>query len=125
MLSSKKLTCIGTLRQLFVTVFRLEIQSVMLIFSTRFVNCCPSHLPCVKEYIYCTLYTYTVQCTVSKGEGGTGVGPQQINTCSKVPLHVNIFRWRHLFGSQRNKKRLNSRYLASYLVYESEGGVRV
>jgi hypothetical protein len=34
MLSSKKLTCKGTLRNVFIRVYRLEIQSVMLVFST-------------------------------------------------------------------------------------------
>ncbi len=36
MSSSKKLTCKGTLRQVFIRVYRLKVQSVMLIFS--FVN---------------------------------------------------------------------------------------
>ncbi len=36
----KILTCKGTLRQVFIRVYRLEIQSVMLVFST----CCPSSL---------------------------------------------------------------------------------
>ncbi len=31
----KKLTCKETLRQVFITVYRLEIQSVMLVFSTQ------------------------------------------------------------------------------------------
>ncbi len=31
----KKITCRGTLRQVFIRVFRLEIQSVMLVFSTQ------------------------------------------------------------------------------------------
>jgi hypothetical protein len=31
----KKLTCKGTLRQVFVRVYRLEIQSVMLVFLTQ------------------------------------------------------------------------------------------
>jgi hypothetical protein len=39
-------------------VYRLEIQSVMLVFSTGFVNYCPpSPPPNVKKY---TVYTYTV-----------------------------------------------------------------
>jgi hypothetical protein len=36
----KKLTCKGTLRQVFIRVYRLEIQSVMLVYS----NYCPSYL---------------------------------------------------------------------------------
>ncbi len=42
MSSSKKLTCKGTLRQAFIRVYRLEIQSVMLVFSSysSFVYCC-------------------------------------------------------------------------------------
>jgi hypothetical protein len=31
----KKLTCKGTLRQVFIRVYRLEVQSVMLVFSTQ------------------------------------------------------------------------------------------
>ncbi len=31
----KKLTCKGTLRQMFIRVYRLEIESVMLVFSTQ------------------------------------------------------------------------------------------
>jgi hypothetical protein len=41
----KKLTCKGTLRQVFIRVYRLEIQSIMVVFVTLFVNCChSSHL---------------------------------------------------------------------------------
>ncbi len=41
----KKLTSKGTLRQVVITVYRLEIQSVLLVFSTQlFVNWCPSYL---------------------------------------------------------------------------------
>jgi hypothetical protein len=35
MLSSKKLTCKGTSRQVCIKAYRLEIQSVMLVFSTK------------------------------------------------------------------------------------------
>ncbi len=45
MLLSKKLTCKGTLQQMFIRVYRLEIQSVMLEFSTQICEMCPSHLP--------------------------------------------------------------------------------
>ncbi len=37
----KKLTCKGTLRQVFIKVYRLEKQSVMLIFSARFCELLP------------------------------------------------------------------------------------
>ncbi len=37
----KKLSCNGTLLQVFIRVYRLEIQSVMLVFSTQLVNFCP------------------------------------------------------------------------------------
>jgi hypothetical protein len=44
--SSKKMTCKGTLRQVFIRVYRLDLQSIMLVFSTSFVNYvyCPSDL---------------------------------------------------------------------------------
>jgi hypothetical protein len=70
-------------------------------FRPSFVNCCPSNLlsdsnlpplplTCVNKY---TVYTYTVW----KGVRGYGVvlGLRSINTCRKVPLEVNFFRWRH------------------------------
>ncbi len=38
------ITCTGTLRLVFIRVYRLEIQSVMLVFWPSFVNCCPSNL---------------------------------------------------------------------------------
>jgi hypothetical protein len=82
----KKFTCKGTLRQVFIRVYRLEIQSVMLVFfRPSFVNCCSSNLlsgstmplPCVNKY---TVYTYTV-C-----KGGCGVlGLRHINSCREVP----------------------------------------
>ena len=58
----KKLTCKGTSRQVFMRVYRLEIQSVMLVFQPS-LNYCPSNLlsgspppfPCAKVQ-----YTYTV-----------------------------------------------------------------
>ncbi len=39
----KKLTCKGTLRQVFIRLYRQEIQLV-LYFQPSFVNCCPSNL---------------------------------------------------------------------------------
>jgi hypothetical protein len=60
----KKLTCKGTLRQVFIRVCRLEIQMVMLVFSTHFCKLLPSlwfnslplplSLHCVNKY---TAYT--------------------------------------------------------------------
>ncbi len=41
MLSSKKITCKGTLRQVFIRVYRLETVSHFGIFRPSFVNCCP------------------------------------------------------------------------------------
>ncbi len=40
----KKLTWKGTLPQVFIRVCRLEIQSLLLVFSTQYVNCSPSNL---------------------------------------------------------------------------------
>ncbi len=98
-MSSKKITCKRTSRQVFIRVYRLQIQSVMLAFSTQ--NCAllplkpsllfdspplpPFH---VNKY---TLYTYTV----CEGWGYGVLGLRQINTCRKVPLQVNFFSWRH------------------------------
>ncbi len=40
----KKMNCKGTLRQVFIKIYRLEIHSVMLVFRPSFVNCCPSNI---------------------------------------------------------------------------------
>jgi hypothetical protein len=112
MSSSKKLTCNGTLRQVFIRVYRLDSQTCWY-FRPSFVNCCPSNLLsgstlppspllCVNKY---TVYTYTV-----RKEGGYGVlGLREINTCRKVSFEsipgfhnrlkiraqVYFSRWRH------------------------------
>jgi hypothetical protein len=80
----------------FIRVYRLEIQSVMLVFSTRLCELLtlspslwfifPPPFP-VSKY---TVYTYTV----CKG-GDKGFFLIQINTCRKVPFQVNFFRSRH------------------------------
>jgi hypothetical protein len=44
MLSSKKSGLKGTLRQAFIRVARLEIQSVLWVFSSQLVDCCHSNL---------------------------------------------------------------------------------
>ncbi len=43
-MSTKKFTCKGTLRQVFIRVYRLEIQSVMLVFSTQLCELLPLYL---------------------------------------------------------------------------------
>ncbi len=40
----KNFTCKGTLRQVFLRAYRLEIQSVMLVFSTQLCERCPSNI---------------------------------------------------------------------------------
>jgi hypothetical protein len=66
MSSSKKMPCKGTSLQVFIRVYRLEIQSVMLVFSIQFCellslspslwfNSTPS--PCENKY---TVYVYSV-----------------------------------------------------------------
>ncbi len=101
MLSSKKFTCKGTLRQVFIRVYRLVIQSQVGIFypavwtvvplTFSLVSSPPLSLPCVNNY--------TIQCV--RGGGGMESyrrweGPQTDIHLSQVPLRVIIFRWRHL-----------------------------
>jgi hypothetical protein len=77
----KEMTCEGTLRQVFIRVHRLEISSVMLVFSTQLCELMsldllssstlpPSPLPWVNKY---TVYTYKV---CKGGRGVWGSGPQ-------------------------------------------------
>ena len=79
MLSSKKFTCKWTVRQVFIRVYRLEIQSVMLVFSTEFCELLPLPQPSLQK-----LLDHPKQ---NLGEEG---GLRQINTCRKVPLQVNF-----------------------------------
>ncbi len=98
MLSSKKLTCKGTSQEVFIRVHKWEIQSVMLVFSTKLGELLPltpslwfnsPPLPCVNKYT-----VYNVQCVKV---GGYGVlGPRQINTCRTVPSQVYFCKERHL-----------------------------
>jgi hypothetical protein len=97
MSSSKILACKGTLRQVFIRVYRLEVQLVMLVFSTQLCELLsfnllsgltlPPPFPCVNKYT--VLFT-----RVCKWEGYGVLDLRQINTCRKVSLQVNFFRWR-------------------------------
>ncbi len=75
-----KLTCKRPLRQVFIRFYRLQIQSVMLIFSTQLCellasnllsllsDSSPPPLPCVIEYtLYNIVYTYSIQCVRGRG----------------------------------------------------------
>jgi hypothetical protein len=70
MSSYKKLTCKGTLRQMF--VYRLEIQSFMLVFSTQLCEIFPSNLLSSFHLPPCppSLSQSTVVQTVCGWEGG-------------------------------------------------------
>ncbi len=100
MSSSKKFPFKGTLRQVFLRVYRLEIQSVILVFSTQFCELLsfqPSlwfSSPPPPFPVWISILNTRIQCV-----GGYGVpGLRQINTCRKVPLQVNFFRWRRHFA---------------------------
>ncbi len=71
MSSSKKFTCKGTLRQVFFRDTRLEIQSVLLVFSTQ-------------------LYELLPLSTLLSGSG-----PQTDKYLQQSPFQVNFFIWRH------------------------------
>ncbi len=66
-------------------VNRLEIQSVMLVFSTGFFYCCHSNL------LYTRIHVYSVQGGEYGFIRGGGEGSDRYNTCLKVPLQVNFF----------------------------------
>ncbi len=117
MSSLKIFTCKGTLRQVFIRVYRLGIQSVMFVFSTKLCELLPlyllssspppSPLPCLNK-----IYSVQVQYTerggrVNQREGYRGNSSQSwventnitgctsylctlINTCRKVPLQVRL-----------------------------------
>jgi hypothetical protein len=83
----KKLPCKGTLQQVFIRVYTLEILSAILpywYFRPSFVNCCP--LPFSLVYLSPPPFlVYSVQ----RGGGGYGVlGLTQISTCLNVPYRL-------------------------------------
>ncbi len=89
---------------LFYRVYQLEIQSVMLVFSTGFVNFCPSNLlsgqlspptplPSVNKY---TVYTYTLCKGGEYGVIGGKGGLKQIKHLPQSPFTGQFFRQRHL-----------------------------
>ncbi len=92
------MTCKDTLRQVFIRAYRLEIQSVMLVFSTQLCELLPiSHslwfnsLPPPPLPVWISILYTRTQCV----RGGIVLPLRQINTCRKVPLQVNFFRWQH------------------------------
>ncbi len=81
---TKNLTCKG-LRQVFVRVYRLDMQSIIWYFRPSFVNCLPSLLlsgsippPSLCEYWISKHLLYCV-----RGRGVRGSGPRQINTAAE------------------------------------------
>ncbi len=77
----------------------------MLVFSTQLCDlytlpCCPSPLlsgstlPSSPPLTYVKKYTVD-KYTMCKGARHEILGLRQINTCRKVPLQVNFFKWRH------------------------------
>ncbi len=113
----KILICKGTLRQVFIRVFRLEIQSAMLVYSTQLCELLPLQpslwfnsppFPVWISILY-TIHVYSV------GGGGWPVlGLRQRKTCRKVPLQVNylyddIVRC-HLWVLSFNEKMAGSGY---------------
>ncbi len=75
-------------------------------FRPSFVNCCPSPLlsgstfpPAPFPVWISILYVQCTTYTVRKGGGGYGFpGLRQKNTCRKVSLQVNFFRWQKIFA---------------------------
>jgi hypothetical protein len=98
MSSSKKVTCKGTLRQVFIRVYRLVIHSVMLVFSTQLRELLPlltfslvsstppPTIPCVNEYT-----VYTVQCARGGYVVIGGEGPQTDKHLKQSPFTSNYF----------------------------------
>ncbi len=100
----KILTCKGTLRQVFSRVYRLEIQSLMLVFSTQFCELLPlynllsgstlpppSPLPTFPVWIS-ILYT-RMQCV--RGGGGYGFWASDRKTPAAKSIYRSFLRWRH------------------------------
>jgi hypothetical protein len=108
MSSSKKLTCKGTLRQVFIKVYKdianflRTFSQVAIVFSTQLFDCtlpcCPSPLLSVSTlppppFLMWISVLYTRrQCL--RG-GGWGSGPQTDKHQPQSPFTGQFFRWRH------------------------------
>ncbi len=84
----KKITCKGTLWQVFIRFYWQEI--VMFVFLPSFVSCCSSNLLSGSTLPFVNKYT-RIQCARVGYEVIWG-GLRQINNWRKVPLQVNFFR---------------------------------
>ncbi len=83
---------------MFIKVYRLEIESFMLVFSTQLCELLPFSLslwfnplplPSVNNYsVYCSEYTI-LHIRFMQGVRG------RFEFCRKVHLQLNFFRWRH------------------------------
>ncbi len=87
-----------TLNVVFTSVYRLEIQSVMLVFSTSFVNCCPSYCtslwlalsPSPPFPVWLSILYKRIQCVKGGEYGFRGGAWDRQKTCRKFPLQVNL-----------------------------------
>jgi hypothetical protein len=121
----KKLTYKGTLRQVFIRAYRMKIQSVIFLFLTQlcellplFLDLLPSSLCQSTGYTDsgggggCRVLLETIFCRslplciwpdseatklldYPQQKPRRGGGLRQINTCHRVPLQDDFFRWRH------------------------------
>jgi hypothetical protein len=114
MSSSKKLTCKGTLRQVFIRVYRLEIQSVMLVLVLASVwleggrGCWVLLETIFRRSLTLCIWPDSEPTKLPdryKQKPGRGGGLRQVNACLKVLLQVNFFRWRH-FALQTMQPRI-------------------
>ncbi len=92
----KILNYIGTLRQVCIKVYSLDIKSVMLVFSTQLCKLLPLS-PSLWFNSSPPPPPFPVWISIQwvRGEGYGVLGLRQINTCRKVRLQVNFIRWRH------------------------------
>ncbi len=99
MSSFKKLTSKGTLRQVFIRFYRLEIHAVMLVFRPSFVNCSPSNLLSgSKQSPLPNVNKFTVIVCTYTGCKGESMGVWASDTDKHLPQSPftgQFFRWRH------------------------------
>ncbi len=96
----KKITCKGTLRQMFISVYRLEKHSVMLeFFQLSFVSCCHStfsvvHLAPLTPFPVWLSIQYTPIRCVKVGMGSLEERwPQKDKHLPQSPFTGQFFRW--------------------------------
>ncbi len=94
----KKLTCKGLGGRCLSEFIDWRYSQSCSYFRPSFVNCCSSNLlsgSTIPPFVWISILVYTLTVWSEWGWGFGFLGLRQINSCSRVSLLVNFYRWWH------------------------------